>query len=59
MNKDEKMIAYLAAQVEMLVEQRAKSELEKDQSKGKGKEGTDTVETPDATKPAAPTAVNQ
>jgi hypothetical protein len=59
LNKDEKMIAYLAAQVEMLVEQRAKSELEKDQSKGKGKAGTDTVETPDATKPAAPTAVNQ
>jgi hypothetical protein len=59
LNKDEKMIAHLAAQVEMLVEQRAKSELEKEQSKGKGKEGTETVEAPDATKPAAPTAVNQ
>jgi hypothetical protein len=56
LNKDEKMIAHLAAQVEMLVEQRAKSELEKEQSKGKGKEGTETVEAPDATKPAAPTA---
>lgn len=52
------MIARLAAQVELLVEQRAKSELEKEQSKGKGKEGTETVEAPDATKPAAPTAAN-
>ena len=59
LNKDEKMIAHIAAQVELLVEQRAKSELEKEQSKGKGKEGVETVETPDATKPAAPTAVNQ
>jgi hypothetical protein len=53
------MIAHLAAQVELLVEQRAKSELEKEQNKGKGKEGTETVETPDGRKPAAPTAVNQ
>jgi hypothetical protein len=59
LNKNEKMIAHLAAQVELLVEQRAKSELEKEQNKGKGKEGTETVETPDARKPAAPTAVNQ
>jgi hypothetical protein len=29
LNKDEKMIAHLAAQVELLVEQRAKIELEK------------------------------
>ena len=43
------MIAHLAAQVELLVEQRAKSELEKEQSKGKGKEGTETVEAPEAT----------
>ncbi len=56
LNKDEKMIAHIAAQVELLVEQRAKSELEKEQSKGKGKEGTETVEAPGATKPAAPTA---
>ena len=58
LNKNEKVIARLAAQVELLVEQRAKSELEKEQSKGKGKEGTETVEAPDATKPAAPTAAN-
>jgi hypothetical protein len=59
LNKNEKMIAHLAAQVELLVEQRAKSELEKEQSKGKGKEGTETVGTPDATRPATPAAVNQ
>jgi hypothetical protein len=59
LNKNEKMIAHLAAQVELLVEQRAKSELDKEQSKEKGKEGTESVETPNATKPAAPTAANQ
>ena len=41
LNKNEKMIAHLAAQVEMLVEQRAKSQLEKAQSKEKGKAGTE------------------
>ena len=56
LNKNEKMIAHLAAQVELLVEQRAKSELEKERSKGKGREGTETVEAPDATKPAVPAA---
>ena len=59
LNENEKMIARLAAQVELLVEQRAKSELDKEQSKGKGKEGTEIVEAPDATKPAAPTAAKQ
>ena len=39
LNKDEKMIAHLAAQVELLVEQRAKIELEKERSKKKGKAG--------------------
>ncbi len=43
LNKNEKMIAHLAAQVEMLVEQRAKSELEKARGKEKGKAGTKSV----------------
>ena len=38
LNKDEKMIAQLAAQVELLIEQRAKAEVEKDKSKKKGEE---------------------
>lgn len=59
LNKNEKMLAHLAAQVELLVEQRAKSELDKEQNKEKGKEGTEAVETPDATKPAAPAAMNR
>ena len=48
LNKDEKVIAHLAAQVEMLVEQRAKIELEKERSKKKGKEaGEGVVEAPE------------
>ena len=43
LNKDEKMIAHLAAQVELLVEQRAKIELEKERSKKKGKAGGEEV----------------
>ena len=43
LNKNEKMIAHLAAQVEMLVEQRAKSELEKARGKEKGKAGTKSM----------------
>jgi hypothetical protein len=61
LNKDEKMLAHLAAQVEMLVEQRAKIELEKQRNKEKGKTGKETVETPEAqeeTEPAQPTAAN-
>lgn len=43
LNKDEKMLAHLAAQVEMLVEQRAKNERQKEQSKEKGKAGKERV----------------
>lgn len=60
LNKDEKMLAHLAAQVELLVEQRAKIELEKERSKKKGKErGEDAVEAPEETEPAQPAAMNQ
>ena len=53
------MIAHLAAQVELLVEQRAKSELEKERSKEKGKAGKEeAVEAPEATEPAQPAAMN-
>ncbi|HEX4968107.1 MAG TPA: hypothetical protein VFV44_06275, partial [Nitrospiraceae bacterium] len=59
LNKDEKMIAHLAAQVELLVEQRAKIELEKQQSKKKSKgAGEGVLEEPEATEPAQPAAVN-
>ena len=48
LNKSEKMLAHLAAQVEMLVEQRAKSEQEKTRGKGKSKAATETtVDAPD------------
>jgi hypothetical protein len=55
------MIAHLAAQVELLVEQRAKIELEKERSKEKGKAGKEPVDTPDVpeeTGPAQPAARN-
>jgi hypothetical protein len=64
LNKDEKMLAHLAAQVELLVEQRAKIELEKGRNKEKGKAGKEAVETPEtseapeATEPAQPAAMN-
>jgi hypothetical protein len=59
LNKDEKMIAHLAAQVELLIEQRAKTELEKERSKKKGKTGkADVVEEPEATEPVPPAAMN-
>ena len=59
LNKNEKMIAHLAAQVELLVEQRAKSELEKERSKKKGKAGkAEVVEEPEATEPVHPAAMN-
>jgi hypothetical protein len=57
LNKDEKMIAQLAAKVELLVEQQAKAELEKEQSKEKGKAGKETVKAPEATEPAPPAAM--
>ena len=60
LNKDEKMIAHLAAQVELLLEQRAKTELGKVQSKEKGKAGKKEVEdAPESTESAPPAATNQ
>jgi len=57
LNKDEKMIAQLAARVELLVEQRAKAELEKERSKEQGKTGKEEVKVPEATEPAPPAAM--
>ena len=56
LNKDEKMIAQLAAQVQLLVEQHAEAELEKEQSKEKGKAGKEAVKAPEGTAPAPPAA---
>jgi hypothetical protein len=57
LNKDEKMIAQLAAQVELLEKQKAEAELEQEKSKGKGRAGKDAVKTPAATAPAPPAAM--
>jgi hypothetical protein len=57
LNKDEKMITQLAARVELLVEQRAEAELEKEKSKKKGEAGKDAEKAPEATEPAPPAAV--
>ena len=55
LNKNEKMIAHLAAQVELLVEQRAKTEPDKTQSKGKTKATTEAaVKVPEAQEAAEP-----
>jgi hypothetical protein len=55
LNKNEKMIAHLAAQVELLVEQRAKTEPDKTQSKGKTKATTETaVKVPEVQESAEP-----
>ena len=54
LNKDEKMLAQLTAQVELLEKQQAEAELEKDKSKGKA--GKDAVKAPAATAPAPPAA---
>jgi hypothetical protein len=56
LNKDEKMLAQLAAQVELLEKQQAEAELEKEKGKGKGKAGKDAVKAPAATAPAPPVA---
>ena len=56
LNKDEKMIAQLAAQVQLLVEQHAEAELEKEQSKEKAKAGKEAVKAPEETAPAPPAA---
>ena len=57
LNKNEKMIAQLAARVELLVEQRAKAELEKAKSKKKGEAGKEAEKAPEETEPAPPAAV--
>lgn len=57
LNKDEKMIAQLTAQVELLEKQQAEAELDKGKSKGKGKAGKAAVKAPAATAPAPPAAV--
>ncbi|MDE3049396.1 MAG: hypothetical protein KGJ48_05785 [Nitrospirota bacterium] len=57
LNKDEKMLAQLATQVELLEKQQAEAELEKEKSKGKGKAGKDAVKAPAATAPAPPAAM--
>jgi hypothetical protein len=57
LNKDEKMIAQLAAKVELLVEQQAEAELEKEGSKEKGNAGKEAVKAPEATEPAPPAAM--
>ena len=54
LNKDEKMLAQLTAQVEQLEKQQAEAEMEKDKSKGKA--GKDAVKAPAATAPAPPAA---
>ena len=57
LNKDEKMITQLAARVELLVEQRAEAELEKEKSKKKGESGKDAEKAPEAKEPVPPAAV--
>jgi hypothetical protein len=57
LNKDEKVIAQLAAKVELLVEQQAEAELEKERSKEKGNAGKEAVKAPEAIEPAPPAAV--
>lgn len=63
LNKNEKMIAHLAAQVELLVEQRAKTEPDKTQSKGKTKATTETAvkvpEVQEAAEPAPAAGTNE
>ena len=60
LHKNEKMIAHLAAQVELLVEQRTKTKMGKEQSKKKGKAGkAEVVEESDATESVPPAAMNQ
>lgn len=60
LHKNEKMIAHLAEQVELLVEQRAKTKLGIEQSKKKGKAGkVEVVEESDVTEPVPPAAMNQ
>lgn len=55
LNKDEKMLAQLTAQVEALEKQKAEADAA-NTKKSKGKAGTDAVKTPAATAPAPPAA---
>ena len=57
LNKDEKLITQLAARVELLIEQRAEAELEKEKSKKKGEAGKEAVKAPEETAPAPPAAM--
>jgi hypothetical protein len=57
LNKDEKVITQLAARVELLIEQQAEAELEKEKSKKKGEEGKEAVKAPEVTEPAPPVVV--
>ena len=57
LNKDEKMITQLAARVELLVEQRAEAELEKEKSRKKGETGKEAVKEPEAAELAPPAAM--
>jgi hypothetical protein len=57
LNKNEKMIAQLAARVEFLIEQQAAAELEKVKSKKKGEASNAAVKAPDATEPVPRAAV--
>jgi hypothetical protein len=63
LNKNEKMIAHLAAQVELLIEQRAKTEPDKTQSKGKTKATTEAAvkvpEVQEAAEPAPAAGTNE
>ena len=57
LNKDEKMLVQLTAQVEALEKQKAEADAANTKkSKGNGKAGTDAVKTPAATAPAPPAA---
>jgi hypothetical protein len=56
LNKDEKMLAQLALQVEALEKEKAEAEAANEKSKGKGKAGKDAVKAPAATAPAPPAA---
>lgn len=56
LNKDEKMLAQLAVQVEALEKQQAEAQAANSKSKGKGQAGKDAVKTPAATAPVPPDA---
>ncbi|MEY4703960.1 MAG: hypothetical protein RL042_156 [Nitrospirota bacterium] len=56
LNKDEKMLAQLAVQVEALEKQQAEAQAANSKSKGKGQAGKDAVKTPAAPAPVPPDA---